>query len=133
MIDLHDKVLLPRSLEIGFHPFMRDLSASAPRIWCASLFAHPRGRYQPFGANSKISYKVGNWHSAHSLRRETAAAGSSLLRADLIPAFKVFTGLLDVDMNLLFLPPTLHGLSHEIQTYYHGSPCTCFVMLSQLV
>ncbi len=28
-IDLHDKALLPRSLEIGFHPFIRGLSASA--------------------------------------------------------------------------------------------------------
>ncbi len=71
-IDLHDKVLFPRSLEIGFHPFIRVLSASAPRIRWTSQFAKPRCRYQPFRANSKISYKVGSWHASASLRRETA-------------------------------------------------------------
>ncbi len=34
-----------------------------------------------FGANSKISYKVGNWHSSPPLRRETAADGHSFLEA----------------------------------------------------
>ncbi len=32
------------------------------------------------------------------------------LRADLITAFKVFTGLLDIDPNLFFLPPAGRGL-----------------------
>ncbi len=59
-IDLHEKVLLPRSLEIGFHPFMWGFSASAPRIWNACTFIKPGGRYQPLRVNSKLSYKVGN-------------------------------------------------------------------------
>ncbi len=59
--------------------------------------------YHPFRTNSKISYKVGNLHSSPSPRRETAAA-------DLITAYKIFTGVLDVDPNLLFLPPTRRGL-----------------------
>ncbi len=69
---------LPRSLEIGFHPFIRSLTVSAPRIWYASLFAKPRCRYQPSRANAKISYKVRNWHASPPppLRRETAATTS---------------------------------------------------------
>ncbi len=66
------------------------LSASIPWIWYASLFTKPRVRYQPFRANSKISYKVGNWHLWHPLRRKTAATGLPSLwrqRADLITAF----------------------------------------------
>ncbi len=34
----------------------------------------------------------------HSLQRQR-------LRADVITAFKIFTGLLDIDPNLFFLPP----------------------------
>ncbi len=48
---------------------------STPGVWYASLLANPRGRYQPFRANSKIIYKVGNWHSSNSLRRDMVAAG----------------------------------------------------------
>ncbi len=62
-----------------FLPFIRGLSASAPRIWYASLFAKPRCRYQPSRANSKISYKVGNWHASPPLWRETSATGPSFL------------------------------------------------------
>ncbi len=72
-----NKALLPRSLEIGFHPFIRGLSASAPRMWHASLFAKPRCKYQPSTANSKISFKVDNWHVSPPLRRETGAATTS--------------------------------------------------------
>ncbi len=32
------------------------------------------------------------------------------LQADLITAFKIFTGLLDIDPKLFFLPPTRRGL-----------------------
>ncbi len=39
----------------------------------------------------------------HSLQRRR-------LQADLITAFKIFTGLLDIDPNLLFIPPTRRGL-----------------------
>ncbi len=46
--------MIRRSFVIGFHPIIRGLGASSPRIWYASLFAKPRGRYQPFRANSKI-------------------------------------------------------------------------------
>ncbi len=33
---------------------IRGFSAFTPRIWYTSLFAKPRGRYQPLRANSKI-------------------------------------------------------------------------------
>ncbi len=72
---------------------------SRSKYRCLNL-AKPRGRCQPFGANSKISYTVGNWQSLvdlHSLQRQR-------FRADLIIAFKIFTGLLDVDPSLLFSP-----------------------------
>ncbi len=106
---------LPRALEIGFHPFIRGLSASAPRVWCVSLFLKPFCKYQPFRANSKISYKVGNWHASPPLGRGTAAAKFSFLqrrrlRADLITTFKISTGLLDIVSNLFFLPPARRGL-----------------------
>ncbi len=39
----------------------------------------------------------------HSLQRRR-------LQADLITAFKIFKGLLDIDPNLFFLPPTRRGL-----------------------
>ncbi len=41
--------------------------------------------------------------SLHSLQRRR-------LRADLITAFKIFKGLLDIDPNLFFLPPARRGL-----------------------
>ncbi len=69
--------LLPKSLEIGFHSIIRDLRASIPRIWYASLFVKPRSRYQKFRAILKISYKVGNWVSSPPLRREAAVVGPS--------------------------------------------------------
>ncbi len=65
-------------------------------------------RYQPF----RVNLKVGNWHSSRPLRTETAAAGLLFLRADLITAFTMFTGILDIDPNLfffLFLGSTLKG------------------------
>ncbi len=46
-------------------------------IWYASVFVKPRGRGQPYGRHSKVSYKVGNWHLPPSLRRETAVATTS--------------------------------------------------------
>ncbi len=61
--------------------YTEALSASAPRIWCASLWAKPRDRCQPFGANSKISYKVGNLDPPPSIQIEAAAAGPSFLAA----------------------------------------------------
>ncbi len=50
-----------------FHSILWGTSASAPRIWHSKC----RGRCQPFGANTKIGYMVGNWHSSPSLRKET--------------------------------------------------------------
>ncbi len=35
------------------------------------------------------------------------------LRADLITTFNILTGILDIDPNLLFLPPTHHGLRSQ--------------------
>ncbi len=43
------------------HPIKWGLSTSTLRIWYVSLFAKPRGRYQPFRANSEISHKVGKF------------------------------------------------------------------------
>ncbi len=63
----------------AFTPFIRGLSASAPRMWYASLFANSRGRYQSFTAISKVTLKVGNWHSSLHLRKETAVTGPSFL------------------------------------------------------
>ncbi len=41
----------------------------------------PRCRYQTTRANSKISYKAGNWHSSPPLRREAATIEPSFLAA----------------------------------------------------
>ncbi len=62
-----------------------------------------------------MNYKVFNWHLSPPLRKETAASGPACfaarqLRADLITAFKIFTGLFDIDPNLTFLLPTRRGL-----------------------
>ncbi len=72
-------MLLPRSFEIGFHPVIRGINAYVPRTWYVGLCVNPRGRYQPFGKNSKIRYKFGNGHSSPPLRRQTAAAESAFL------------------------------------------------------
>ncbi len=61
-----------------FSYILPGLSASTPRIWSVSLFAKSRGRYQPFGANSKVSSKGGNWNSLPPQRRGTAATGFRL-------------------------------------------------------
>ncbi len=55
--------------------------APTPCMWYVSLSAKPHGGYQPLRANSKISNKIGNWHSSPPLKRETAAAGPSFLAA----------------------------------------------------
>ncbi len=70
----HNKALLPRSLETGFHCIIWGTGASTPRIWYADMYAKPSGRFQPI---KKIGYEAGNWPSSSSLRRETAAATSS--------------------------------------------------------
>ncbi len=97
--------------------YFQDLTNSAfillygalvrPHLECG-MFAKPRGRYQPFRANSDASYNVGN---LHSLRRETAAAGSTFLAVVTI-TFKTFMSLLDVGLNWYFclsLGTTLEG------------------------
>ncbi len=94
--------MIRHSFQIGFHPCIRRLRASAPQIWFASLFAKPRCRYQPSWANSKIIYKVGNWHASL-----TAAAGPSFVAA--AGDFKILKGLLDIDPNLFFQPPAQRG------------------------
>ncbi len=42
-------------------------------------------------------------------------------RADLLTAFKIFTGLLDMDPNLFFLPPALRGLRRHPYKELHGT------------
>ncbi len=94
---------------------MRGLSAPTPRIWYASLFAKPRCRYQPSRANSKISYKVGNWHASPPLRRETAATGPSFLAAATTSGWPDYR-LQDIQgpygywSELVFHPPARRGL-----------------------
>ncbi len=101
--------------ETGFHPIMRGRSASTSRIWYASLFPKPCGMYQSFRAHSRNGYKVNNWHSSPSLRKETTAAGPLFLAAAMTsdrPDYRgIFTGHLDVGPNcFFFLPPTRRGL-----------------------
>ncbi len=69
------------------------------------------------------------WYTSHfplyvktapPLRRETVATGPSFLRADLITAFKVFTGLLDIDPNLFFLPHTRRSLRGHLYKVLKG-------------
>ncbi len=78
---LQAMTLLPRSFQIARHLIIRGFRASTPWVWYVSLFAKPRGRYQPFRANSKVSYKFGNWYSSPALRREIAAPVPSFLAA----------------------------------------------------
>ncbi len=69
-------------------------------------------RYQPSRANSKISYTGMRYLpyeerlqrlGLHSLQRRR-------LRDELITAFKIFNGLLDIEPNLFFFPPAGRGL-----------------------
>ncbi len=43
------------------------------------------------------------------------------LLADLITAFKIFKGLLDIDPNLFFLPPARHGLRGHPYKVFQGA------------
>ncbi len=108
-VEIHFEITFVLYIELSFHPFIRGLSATAPRTWYASLFAKPGCRYQPSRANSKIGYKVGSYHSSPPLRRETAAAGPSFLAAATTSSWPNYR-LLDIDPNLFFLPPARRGL-----------------------
>ncbi len=82
MTDLNDKLFFPRSSESGY--------------WPVSLFAGARSRCQSFRANTKLSFKAGNWPSSISLRIETVGARPSFpvawrVWADLIVDFDMFT------------------------------------------
>ncbi len=44
------------------------------------------------------------------------------LQADLITAFKLFTGRFDIDPNLFFLPPTRRGLREHPYKVLQGTP-----------
>ncbi len=90
---------LHRSFEIRFHSIMWGISVPTPRIWHAKC----RGRCQPFEANTKISYKVGNWHSSPSLRKENTADEPHFLKRRRLHAFtfRIFTGLLNLNPKLL--------------------------------
>ncbi len=50
----------------------------------------------------------------HSLKRRR-------LRADLITAFKIFTGLIDIDPNFVFLPPTRRDLKGHLYKVLQGA------------
>ncbi len=115
---LYDKALLPRSVQIGF---IWSTSVSTPRIWYADSYTKPRRRYHPSGANSKVGH---NWPSSLSVRGENAVAGPSFfqlrrLRANLIIALKIFTGLSDTDPNIFFSPSHSTWLKRVLQDNSH--------------
>ncbi len=119
MIDLHDKALFPRSFEISFHPFIWCFSVPTPWVWYVNLFAKPLGKYQPLRANSKICTRLvtGSRHLPYEERLQRLGLHSlhrRRLRVHLITAFKIFTGLLDVDPNLFFSLPLIRGHSDEV-------------------
>ncbi len=77
----------------------------------------PRGRYQPFRANWRISNKIGNWYSSPPPPYEETLQRLSLhflkgrrLRVDLSTAFKIFTGLLDGDPKFVFSLPLIAAI-----------------------
>ncbi len=63
----------PGNLHVPFRKIVPFKLPLAPRIWYSSLFTKPRCRHQPSRANSKICYKVGNWHASPPLQREATA------------------------------------------------------------
>ncbi len=102
---MHKNNTFPCLSFIGFHPFISGLSASAPRSWYASLLGKLCCRYQPSRANWKIRLVTGMRHLPYEERQQRR-----WLRTDLITAFKIFKGILDIDLNLFFLPPAQCGL-----------------------
>ncbi len=90
---------------------------SRSKYRCVNL-AKTRGRCQPFGANSKISYKVGDWQLSPPLRREAAAAGPPFP----IGATTLVTGRFDVDPNLLFHPSFRRGQRKGPYKVLQGKP-----------
>ncbi len=71
-----------------------------------------------FRANSKISYRVGYWHSSPPYEERLQRRR---LRVDLFTTFKILTGLLDVDRNFFFLPPTRRGLRRHSYKVIQGT------------
>ncbi len=111
---LHDKALLPRPLAIGFHPFIRGLSASAPRILYASLICSPNlvADIKDLERIQRLATRLvtGMRHLPYEERLQRLGLHSLQRRqhwADLITAFKIFK---DIDPNLFFLPPVRSGL-----------------------
>ncbi len=97
-------IFMMRSMEIGFHPIIRGSSSSTPLVWYDGLFVKPCSRCQLSGMNSKVAYKVVNWHPSPSLRRVTAAVRPSFLAAATSsdwPAIRVL-GLIEYRFHLTF-------------------------------
>ncbi len=98
---------------------IRGLSAFTLRIWYASPFAKPRGRYQPHGAIiQRLATRLvtGMRHLPYEERLQRLGIHSlqrRRLRDDLITAFKIFKGLLNTDPNLFVLPPARRGLGGQ--------------------
>ncbi len=61
----------------------------------------------------RVSYKACNSHSSPPPQWRW-------LRVDPITTFKVFTGLLDIDLNLLFLPRTCRGVRRHPHNVLEG-------------
>ncbi len=113
------------------HPFIRGLSAPAPRIWYCSLFAKPVAdinhleRIQRWATRLVTSMR----HLPYEERRQRLGLHSlqrRRLRDDLITNF---SGLLDIDPILFFLPPARHrglgqrnGTNQSTPTNVHASP-----------
>ncbi len=92
----------------GFQSNTWSTGASTSGRWCASLFAKPCDKYQPFEVNPKIGYKADNWPLPSSLQRKTAAANRIYpleVRAYLMVAFKIFAGPMHMDMSIFFSSP----------------------------
>ncbi len=94
MIDLHDKALLPRSIEIGFHPNLRDIEYGMPAC-SPNLVAGINQLEWIQRWVTRLVIDIRHLPCEERLQRRH-------LRADLITAFKIFTGLLNVDPNLFF-------------------------------
>ncbi len=96
--------LFPRSLEIGFHPFTLGLSASVPPPACSINLVGDINHLEQIH-RSATGLVTGMRHLPYEERLQRRQ-----LRADLMTTRKIFTGLLDIDPELFFLPPARRGL-----------------------
>ncbi len=97
--------------------FLDLYSVATPQIWQVGLFTNARGRCKPSGANSKVLV-TGILYEERLHRLSLHSLQRGRLRVGIIIAFNILTGLLDVDLNLFFPPPTRRGLSGTPTRYF---------------